>query len=140
MRNLINIFDAFSDFDRTFTNFSRTRDDIFRSFFNEIYSNPEENIEVNGERLTYINGMLVKKELSDGSIEHYQNGRLHNISGPAIERKKGQSEYWLDGRCVSKIDHDEYIKKLQSEKKSPYKVELNEDERKKVEDALGRKI
>jgi len=137
--NLPSIFDAFNTFDNTFR-YLRKMDDAFNSFFDELYVEPEYVNEYKGERDTYINGMLVKKEKSDGTIEYYQNGRLHNLSGPAVSKKEGDSEYWIDGRQVSKIDHEKAIKDIEASKKNNYKLDLTDDEKKKVEDALGRKL
>lgn len=139
-RRLPSVFDAFNSFDRTFTTLSKGMDDVFESFFGELYVEPEFVDEVKGERNTYINGMLVKKETSDGKVEHYQDGRLHNLSGPAVESKEGQPEYWIGGRQVSQVEHEKVVKEYKASIRSQYNVELNEEERKKIEEVLGRKL
>lgn len=139
-RRLPSVFDAFNSFDRTFATLSKGMDDVFESFFQELYVEPEFIDEVKGERNTYINGMLVKKETSDGTVEYYQDGRLHNLSGPAVESKEGQPEYWIDGRQVSQAEHEQAVQKYKASIRAQYNVELNEEERKLVEEALGRKL
>lgn len=51
--------------------------------------------------------------------ETYKNGRLHNETGPAVvykDKSKG-SEYWLNGRQVTKEDVDVLISKAEENKK-----------------------
>ena len=129
---LFDRFDRFYSLDRV--------DDVFNSFFKEL-RDASDDASHNGERCTYVNGMLVKKELSDGTIEHYENGRLHSSFGPAVEKKKeGDSEYWLYGKKVSLSEFKDYKKKLESEKRDNYNLNLTSEEKEKIEKMLGRKI
>jgi hypothetical protein len=115
-------------------------DDSFNSFFAEVNLDSESSEEYQGERRTWINGMLVKVEKSDGTVERYQDGKLHSLSGPAVTKKDGESEYWLHGKQVTETEHQSHLKALESEKTSEYHLELNDEDRKKVEKALGRKL
>lgn len=43
---------------------------------------------------------------ANGSYQHYQNGLMHNASGVACHSvETGQSEYWLEGKEMSKVSH-----------------------------------
>lgn len=39
-------------------------------------------------------------EWPDGRITHHKDGKLHNSNGPAIERKDGTKDWFLDGKYV----------------------------------------
>lgn len=78
----------------------------------------------------YIDGTL-KRRLSDGTVEIYDNGRLHCDTGPAVIKPNGSKEYWLNGRQVSESDVI---------KQEEYRVLLTKKERELVERVLGRKL
>lgn len=59
------------------------------------------------------------KKYDDGEkVEYFLNGRLHNHNGPAIEYKdkNKESEYWLEGRKVTKEDVEKYKEDLEDKK------------------------
>lgn len=45
----------------------------------------------------WYSGSLDKIERPDGTIEKYENGKLHCWDGPAIKRPSGELEYWFHG-------------------------------------------
>lgn len=51
-------------------------------------------------------GDLYKEQTdSDGNIvceEWFFKGKRHRLDGPAIKRKYGYDEYWVNGLCLSK--------------------------------------
>lgn len=93
-----------------------------------------------GETVTYSNGWLVHKIDNKGDVFTYANGVLHSIEGPAIIRKDGKKEYYIEGREVSEEEHKRYVKKLNDEKTYRYVIEITNEEKEKIEKLLGRKI
>lgn len=79
----------------------------------------------------YREPFVTKKRFSDGTVELYENGRLHCETGPAVIKADGTKEYWLNGRQVSEQDV------LKTEE---FRVSLTKKERELVERVLGRKL
>lgn len=72
------------------------------------------------------------KDEVNGDTEYFKNGRLHNDKGPAVIKKDGTKEYWLNGRQVTE---DAVLGKRKT-----YKIELFKDEKEAIERFLGRKL
>ncbi len=45
----------------------------------------------------------------DGHRAYYQNGKRHNLNGPAVIYAIGMVEYWIDGVYYSKTDFDKQV-------------------------------
>lgn len=121
-------------------------DDLFDAAFNRqplfttFLTNETRYKTSGGELVTYNNGWLVKKVDSKGDTFVYANGVLHSDTGPAIVRKDGKKEYFIEGKEVSEDEHVKYVKKLNAEKTERYVIEINAEEKEKIEKLLGRKI
>ena len=66
----------------------------------------------NGSMEWWQNGKLHREDgpaivWGNGGKEWWQNGLRHRIGGPAVIRSDGSKEWWLTGVCYSK---HEYIK------------------------------
>jgi|ERR1700691_615014 len=48
-------------------------------------------------------------EFSNGTLQYYLNGLLHREDGPAIIRKDGRKEYWLNDENITE-EVEEWIK------------------------------
>ncbi len=59
-----------------------------------------------------------KKENKSQKTIYYKNGMIHNENGPAVIHKDGkESEYWLEGRKVTKQEVDEYRQNVEDNTK-----------------------
>lgn len=47
-----------------------------------------------------------------GEFRYLKNGDLHRLNGPAVIRRNGSLEYWLNGRLHTKESHAEAVKNL----------------------------
>ena len=45
------------------------------------------------------------------NLWHFKKGKLHNLAGPAIVRKDGTKEYWIEGKSYTRKD---YLNKLKT--------------------------
>jgi len=67
-------------------------------FGNEIYKDE------NGEYHHQLRPALIVKDVSES---WYKHGKLHRLDGPAIERKDGSTEYWIDGVHLTEEEFEE---------------------------------
>ena len=92
-------------------------DGTIRYYLGDLHHNPEGPavIAYDGEHNEYgikglrhrIDGPAI--EYLDGDYEYWEEGRLHNLQGPA-KCIDGVVEYWIDG--LQYLSEDEYIMKL----------------------------
>jgi len=55
-----------------------------------------------------LNGPAI--EYVDGSKAYYVDGNLHRIDGPAVIYSDGEVEYWLNGKKLTKEEFDKLTK------------------------------
>jgi len=66
-------------------------------------------------RRSYYRDVGALKE--DGVTTYYENGRVHRLDGPAVVYDdKRESEYWLNGKRVTKEEHDKLRLDLEDKK------------------------
>lgn len=105
---------------------------IFDNLFNEFL--------VTASPKSYYPKEWHSNDYVNDETRYYKDGILHRLDGPAIVRKEGENEYYIDGRYYEKEDFKNYVEKLEENKKYTYVIKLTKSEKEKVEKLLDIKL